>query len=649
MKRIFIFLLLYAVNCSISFSDNNSAYSVSCVFQDNFSRPYLTEGAPKHAFDVLKYTFNLDLRNCFFPPFPKTFKAWVQVDFRVDTALNSIQLNADNTSLAIDSVRLSGISFTHSGNILSIALNRMYLPGETASVKIFYRHKDVFDGAFFSVTGCVSTATQMERSRMWFPCWDSPSDKALTELTAKVPLSVKFGSNGSLMDSVITGDTIYYHWKSRDPMATYLMFIAGKHNINLDIKYYHKPSNPLDSIPMRFYWGYGENYDSIMFWQSKLTELTNFYSEKTCEYPFEKIGFYSVGHNNVYAMEDQTLIDVGNGNWTEYIITHEYIHQWFGDLITCGTWGDVWLNEGFGTFFECLWLEHAHGYSSYMNQLKFYAGIYFQYGNTSPIYGSNINVNDLVYDKAAGVLHMLRYVTGDSLFFSIMRAYTADTTLRFKNAVTADFNAKVNQVSGENYDWFFNQWIYAGGHPKYNVTWDTNQQDTLWKLNVLIKQTQTQQFFKMPVQIKVYFSSSDTLTEKVNNDVNNQSFSFSYNRKPIAIKFDPYENILIKQVSTAIGITNISSEVPLKYNLYNNYPNPFNPVTNIKFDIAKKSNVSLIIFDIQGREVEKLVNNEMMPGSYIVDWNAQSYASGIYFYRIITGDFTECKKMILVK
>ncbi len=651
MKQLLKILLLFAVIYSQSLSNNlfeNKEYS-NCIFQNNFDKSYSLEGTPKHTFDILKYTFNLNLRDCFIPPFARTFKAWVQLDFRIDTAFNSFQLDATNTSLAIDSVRLAGISFTHSNNILSIALNRTYNPGETASVKIFYRHKDVFDGAFISVGGCVGTTTEMERSRMWFPCWDRPSDKALTELTARVPLSVKFGSNGSLIDSVISGDTIYYHWKSKDPMATYLIFIAGKPFINLDIKYWHKPSNQSDSIPMRFYWSYGEKYDSIAYWESKLTELTNFFSEKTCEYPFEKIGFYSTGHGYTLAMENQSLIDVGNGNWTEYIITHEFAHQWFGDLITCGTWGDVWLNEGFGTFFEVLWLEHAHSYADYISQLKYYANIYLQYGGASPIYGSTLNQPNLVYNKAAGVLHMLRYVTGDSVFFSIIRAYTSDTTLRYTNAVTADFNAKVNQVTGQNYNWFFNQWIYGGGHPRYNITWDTHQEDTLWKLNVLIKQTQAMQFFKMPVELLIYYSAQDKDTIKVNNDIQNQLFTFTLTKKPILVIFDPNYNILIKQSTIAIGVTNLNTELPLKFNLYNNYPNPFNPVTFIEFDIAEKSRVKITIFNIQGKLVCNLVDEEMKPGRYKTDWNAVNYSSGVYFFKLEASNYVQTKKMVLIK
>src|SRR3970040_371901 len=201
--------------------------------------------APLHSFDVLDYNFDLDIYNCFISPYPKSFKGSVIVTFKVDSILNSISLNAVNTSLVIDSVRLSGISFTHTNNILTINLDRTYSVGETTQVKIYYRHHNVSDNAFYASNGMVFTDCEPQGARKWFPCWDRPSDKATVDITVKVPLSVRLGSNGGLNDSLVTGDSIYYHWISRDPVATYLTVLTGRVNYNLDIVYWHKISNPM--------------------------------------------------------------------------------------------------------------------------------------------------------------------------------------------------------------------------------------------------------------------------------------------------------------------------------------------------------------------------------------------------------------------
>ena len=183
---------------------------------------------------------------------------------------------------------LSGISFTHAGNILTVNLNRQYNPGEVTEVQIFYSHNNVTDGAFYTGGGGVFTDAEPEGARKWFPCWDKPSDKATVDLTIKVPANVKIGSNGRLNDSLVTGDTIYYHWVSRDPVATYLTVMTGKVNYNLNIVYWHKLSNPADSIPIRFYFNSGENPVPM---QNIIGNMMTYYSQRFGEHGFEKNGF----------------------------------------------------------------------------------------------------------------------------------------------------------------------------------------------------------------------------------------------------------------------------------------------------------------------------------------------------------------------
>ena len=132
--------------------------------------------SPHHSFDVLQYKLNLDIRNCFISPYPKSFIGENTILFRVDTSLNSIALDAVNTSLVTDSVALAGVSFTHSSNILTIMLDRTYAVGETVMVKIYYRHNNVSDAAFYVGSGMVFTDAEPEGARKWFPCWDKPSD-----------------------------------------------------------------------------------------------------------------------------------------------------------------------------------------------------------------------------------------------------------------------------------------------------------------------------------------------------------------------------------------------------------------------------------------------------------------------------------------
>ena len=411
---------------------------------------------PTHAFDVQNYTLNLDLYHCYFTPYPKDFKASCTVSLKVDSLLSLITLNAVNTSLTIDSVGLAGISFTHLNDLLTIALNRTYNPGEILSVKINYHHNEVSDNAFYASNGTVFTDCEPEGARKWFPCWDRPSDKATLDLTAKVPLSVKLGSNGKLMDSTIIGDTLKYHWASIHRIATYLMVVTSKVNYKLDIIYWHKLSNQADSVPIRFYYNSNENPAPI---EAIIDTMTTWYSQKYCEHPFQKNGFASIAEQFPWGgMENQTLTSICPWCWSEWLIAHEFSHQWFGDLVTCATWADIWLNEGFASWSENFWWEHGGGYSAYKTQMIYDANDYLSnnpgwaisvpdWAITTPSMGVLFN-NAITYSKGSCVLHMLRYTLGDAQFFQVLQAYCTDTTLRFRSALISDFSGRLIQSPG---------------------------------------------------------------------------------------------------------------------------------------------------------------------------------------------------------
>jgi len=511
--------------------------------------------APLHSFDVLDYNFDLDIYNCFISPYPKSFKGSVIVTFKVDSTLNSISLNAVNTSLVIDSVRLSGISFTHTNNILTINLDRTYSVGETTQVKIYYRHHNVSDNAFYASNGMVFTDCEPEGARKWFPCWDKPSDKATVELRAKTPATVKLGSNGLLVDSTKNVDTIYYRWVSRDPVATYLVVISAKVNYGLDIVHWINPLNSNDTLPIRFYYNAGENITAA---KQRILPLTTFYSETFGAHPFEKNGFATLNNQFVWGgMENQTLTSLCPNCWGEYLMAHEYAHQWFGDMITCATWADIFLNEGFATFSEALWSESKSGYTSYKSDINSEANSYL---NSNPGWAisnpnwavTTPNTNTLfnyaiTYAKGACVLHMLRYVLGDTLFFNGLKSYATDPSLKYKSAVIPDFKNVMAATSGQNLDWYFDQWIYQPNHPLYQNGYYFLQNGSNWEVGFRAKQTQTKTvFFKMPIEIKITFTTGADTLIRVMNDVNNQMFYFTFTRQPSTILFDPDNQIVIK-------------------------------------------------------------------------------------------------------
>ena len=562
MKKMLIILtLLFGIAYLNLHAQNERKGSSFCSDKKMNSALFKIEdllSGPLHSFDVIDYKLDLDLYNCFITPYPKSFKGSVIVTFKVDSVLSSITLNAVNTSLVIDSVRLSGVSFTHSSNILAINLNRTYAAGETTQVKIYYRHNNVTDNAFYVSNGMVFTDCEPEGARKWFPCWDKPSDKATVELRAKTPATVKLGSNGRLADSTKIADTIYYHWISRDPVATYLTVISAKVNYGLDIVNYVNPSDPTDTFPIRFYYNAGENITDA---KQRIIPITTYFSQVFGKHPFEKNGFATLNNQFVWGgMENQTLTSLCPNCWGEYLMAHEYAHQWFGDMITCATWADIFLNEGFATFSEALWSESKNGYSAYKSDINSEANSYLS-GNpgwaisnpnwavTTPSTNTLFNYA-ITYAKGACVLHLLRYVLGDTQFFNGLKAYAIDPSLKYKSAVISDFKNVMAAASGQNLDWFFDQWIFQPNHPVYQNGYYFVQHGSNWEVGFQAKQTQTNTvFFKMPIEIKITFTSGPDTTVRVMNDVNNQLFNFMFTRQPSAVQFDPNNQIVLKSAT----------------------------------------------------------------------------------------------------
>jgi hypothetical protein len=519
----------------------------------------------KHSFNALNYKFNLNLYSCFISPYPKSFTGSVILTFSVDSTLSSIKLNAVNSSLTIDSVRLAGVSYTHSSNILTITLDRTYNVGETAQVKVYYKHNNVSDGALYVSNGFLFTDCEPEGARKWFPCWDKPSDKATFDLTVKVPANVKLGSNGILADSIKNVDTIYYNWVSNQNIATYLMVMTGKVNYNLDIVYWHKISNPADSIPIRFYWNQGESVSSLNSMKVKVPQMMTMYSQKFGEHPFDKNGFATLNNQFVWGgMENQTLTSLCPNCWSEGLISHEFAHQWFGDMITCATWADIWLNEGFATYTEALWIENLYGYSSYKSEIDGDASYYLSanpgWAISNPAWAiTTPDVNTLfdyaiTYMKGACVLHLLRYTMGDAAFFDGIYNYANDPNLKYHSAVISDFKEHMSTAYGSDLSWFFDAWIYQPNHPKYqNNYWFLNHQNGTWEVGFVANQTQTNSaFHQMPIEIKLSFSTGADTTVRVMNNINNQVYVWNFNRQPVSIVFDPSNNIVLKTATLTV-------------------------------------------------------------------------------------------------
>jgi aminopeptidase N len=611
-----------------------------------------------HSFDVLKYRLEINLFQCFQTPYSKTFTAKEEITIRVDSVLNSIQLNANTLSLTIDSVSLAGSSFTHQANILSVFFERNYQPGEIATIRIYYRHNNISDNGFYASAGFVFTDSPPEGARKWLPCWDRPFDKAAWELNARVPLAARLGSTGMLADSTVTADTLSYHWVSNIPVSTYLMCFTSSINFLVHKMYWHKLTNPADSIPVRIYYKAGE---SLALIDTTINHLTNFFSEKFGDYPFEKIGFATLNSSFPWGgMENQTMVNLMPGGYSDAnLIAHEHSHQWFGDLITCGTWADIWLNEGFGTYCQTLWVEHTSGYETYKGNMNSLAGYYLAHNPGWPLYhpewaihtpnGNTLYNQAITYNKGACVLFQLRYLLGDSIFFKVMHDYVSDSNLMFKHVFTEDFVEKASQVSGENLDWFFDEWVYSPNHPIYQNMYNIDSLGgSSWMLSLTVNQIQSNPvFFKMPIQVRIIFSDATDTIVQFMNDENYQEFAFTFSKQPVNMMFDPFRNILLKQGTTICRIKQETGGTGFKLN--QNEPNPFHNTTSVSYEVASEVAVTISVHDSNGKMLNCPVNRIHAPGVYRFEWADQGLVPGTYFLKMEAGSFADTKKMILVK
>jgi aminopeptidase N len=580
----------------------------------------------------------------------------VIIEVKADTTIDNCFLDLRD-ALSIDSLLLNGTSisnYTHSSHKINITLDRTYLQGEMFTVKVYYQGTPgssgfgSFEFSSHQGTPAIWTLSEPYGAPDWFPCKDTPEDKADSSDVWITVADNLFGvSNGTLVGVTNNGNgTKTYHWKNHYTIVHYL--------ISLAITNYHEYTNyfvysPTDSMPVIHYI-YPEDFNGYKSQLDKTPSMLEIFSDRFGIYPFleEKYGHAQFGWGG--GMEHQTVSSMGG--FSTDLMTHELAHQWYGDMITCKDWHHIWLNEGFATYLEAVYDEAKNGQAAYdskiaseMNWAKNAQGtIWVQ--NISSV-GQIFNY-ERSYAKGACVLHMLRGVVEDSTFFDIMRAYADDPELKYGVAVTEDFQEIAENIYGQSLDYFFQQWIYGENYPKYTVSWSKNLiSGSTYQIDLNVTQDVNTfpSYFTMPIKIKVNTTSGDTVVTVFNN-VQNQNFLFQVNGDPQSINFD-YGNWILKTLSPITEVEDIV--VPKEFSLEQNYPNPFNPSTKIKYTIASEGFITLKVFDILGNEIAALVNSKQDVGSYTVDFDASKLNSGVYFYRIETKSFVETKKMLLMK
>lgn len=576
--------------------------------------------------------------------------------------IDSLVLHA--VGLSLDTIRVDGtakpISVDSSRETFTIHLNGMRNAGDTLKIQVAYVRMQNFprqssrQGYYFfrDTIGLPSnlgyTFSEPSDARFWFPGYDEPWEKATAEMNITVPDGYTAASNGKLMSTSNNGNgTVTWQWQQNQPIATYLMCMTVSRFTVSTIPYVKSVG---DTIPLQYYvWNalpFVDSSRTAMFLPT-LSEMMNAFTSRFGEYPFDKYGMTAIVPFGYLGMEHQTITTMNRYFATSHrVVSHELAHQWWGDDVTCGTWADIWLNESFATYSEALWREHLGGSDSLKKYMRdTLSG--FQYGSwQGSIYdpvGQGFNLFDqVVYTKGGWVLHTLRGVVGDSVFFGILRAYR--NKYQGKSAITDELKAVADSIVGSDMGWFFNQWIHGKGWPKYasRFTWGA---DTL---SLTIQQNQQQDWpvYKMPIRVRAYHGQNHT-DFLVQDSLREQTFWLPLNIQPDSVVIDP-DLWILKQIVAPTDVAE-NNELPGVFRLDQNYPNPFNPGTHIQFHIGEAAKVSLTVYDVLGKEVETLVNEVKLPGAHIVAFDASTRSSGVYYYRLRAGKFTQTRTMLLLK
>ncbi|MCG8417894.1 MAG: M1 family metallopeptidase [Proteobacteria bacterium] len=416
----------------------------------------------------------------------------------------------------------------------------------------------------------VWTQGQDEDSRYWFPCFDSPHEKATSEVIATVPGEFFALSNGALISDTTEGGRRTMHWRFDTPHSCYLITLAaGQFS---EIREYW------GDVEVTYYAAVGRE-DEMRRTVGKTTEMLELFSNLFgLPYPYEKYAQVSVadfifgGMENTTAttLTDTVLLDerAALDYDAEKLVSHELAHQWFGDLLTCRHWGEGWLNEGFATYSEYLWREHSEGRDAADVELAFWDEKYFSEDSSryrrkvaTKIYDEPIDIFDHhLYEKGGRVLHMLRQLLGDQAFWASIAHYL--NKHRTGSVETRDLARSIESATGRVLDWFFEQWITEGaGHPELEVAYAWDADRKLARFTVV--QTQTLEhdtpIFRMPLKVRFRVGDVDRdlpieVTER------EQTFFFVLDEEPSQAIFDPGKTLLAK-IKTDKGIHLIEAEL----------------------------------------------------------------------------------------
>jgi aminopeptidase N len=471
-------------------------------------------------------------------------------------SLDAVGFEVKKVALTTPEREAAPVHFNHDGKKLLVDLEPAWPAGKAGTLRIEYLVVDPKDGLHFFGPAREDKETPLTvwsqgepiSNRHWFPCVDQPDQRQTTELVVTAAQGFEVISNGKLVERTEnpSDKTVTFHWLQSQPHPAYLVtLVVGEFDVVRE---------EWDKIPVIYYVPKGEK-DNVARTFGRTREMLDLFSKQFgVHYPWEKYAQvvayqFGGGMENTSAttlgnfMQDERSILHDNPDW---VIAHELAHQWWGDLLTCRDWAHLWLNEGFASYAECLWAEHANGREAYDYNLYQKSGGAIEGGKNRPVvdrrYPNPSSMFDgRAYPKGAWVLHMLRRRLGDDAFWKSIQLYANSN--RLKSVETSDFRRAAETESGRDLERFFYDWTERPGSPVLDV--NTSYSPESKQARVVIKQTQPGEPFHFPLTIAFRYPDNGKPVV-IEQDVTDKEYTIvvPLPDRPIRMEVDPGYTLL---------------------------------------------------------------------------------------------------------
>ncbi|VXB29432.1 Peptidase M1 [Flavobacterium sp. 9AF] len=556
----------------------------------------------------------------------------VTTSFTALSNMSNVTFDLTN-QLTVSSVTMNSnsLSFVQNNNSeLVITLPTTITTGNSGTVVITYSGapatgEQAFTATTHNGTPVIYTLSEPFGARDWWPCKQDLNDKIESiDVYITAPNTYTSVSNGLEQSANDNGNgTKTTHFHHSYPIPAYLVAIAVT---NYQIFTQIAGTAPNDFPIVNYI--YPENFASAQTQLAQTLPIMDLYETLFEPYPFhnEKYGHAQFGWGG--GMEHTTVSFMNN--FGRGLIAHELAHQWFGDKITCGSWKDIWLNEGFATYLAALVIENLDGQAAFVSNKSNMIALITSQPNgavyltdTEALNVNRIFSSRLSYNKGAMVVHMLRWKMGDTAFFQAIRNYLADTNLAYKYAITTDLKSHLEAVFGNSLDEFFNDWLYGQGYPSYSITaqnWGSGQ------AKITVNQTQSNasvSFFEMPLEIRLGDGFGQTHDVIVDHLSDGQEFIVSVPFSIASVEFDPNRHIISNNNTVTLGNENfeLAQTVTL-------YPNPSS--YNLRIQLPNTVLLNEVTFY---NSLGQIVLNQ-----YTTDFSIENLSKGVYFVKITTSE-----------